>query len=605
MAHTYFRFGFSLSLLLVLSACPPPSSGVDSGFDAGDGGDGMDAGPADAGPPPPCTFDDECSSREPGSRCEPSTGKCVAAKPCANNGECNDQQVNDYCTDSIAEPCRCVVEANDGGKAGVCRRRKPSCAECETDSECGSDQGVFDPVGACRAIDGDDGGKKFCLRAPDVGTCSCGYVSQGGFCAPASKSCGAPGCVADADCKNNQVCNTQSCICENRCRWDFAEKKEAGTGCPAGKICWVDNASLNPNSIYYGSGRCRAPCSMDAECTNTATNPNGGAKLKCAAETLVDGGSSLKRCRANGACMDTLECPRAADTATYLGYCDRGTFACVADKCRVGDDPLTAQPFKDCRAPHACAVDAGVNYCRLLSCAEQGGAAIACDNGEYCCGEDKDGDGNADPCPSVSMKPDKCYPMPKPPFCTACMTAADCNAAVPSFGCTNGSKSPSCSPLPMLCVYAGDRGPGVMGINVCAPSTWNDGTQDPKFKVGKSVRGCPSGVLPSLIRPVFAMDGENYCVVDNDCRKGNSTGICGPDLQITLQDGGHPKSCQCFAGPGGDAMCPNLPDAGITSVCAWNSVDGGQMPCVTSVVCQQKANKVYSPTAAGFGACGL
>lgn len=556
---------------------------------------------------PSCSTDDQCKGIATGTRCETVTGLCIPATGCNLNSDCTSQDPTDYCY-QYGIQCRCITpEANDAGYSGVCRRRKAPCEECTSNDECGSDS-IFDPPGTCKALQGDSSGKKYCFQVKQ-GSCPCGMVDDGaGYCKPQSNTCDQVGCSADKDCKSGSVCNTGRCLCEPRCRWDFSKKELTAPGCPPGQTCWVDNANLDPTSVFYGAGRCRPPCSGDSDCAQSATNPYGGSKLACRAENLAGGGMSEKRCRATGQCMDDLECPEQPPTSVNLGYCDRASFQCKTD-CRVGTDPVTGAGYKDCRAPYACAADGGSNFCRLLTCVEQGGAAIACVRGQYCCGEDKNGDGTADPCPSTGLGPDNCYDAPKPPFCTACQSQADCqNVQLPAYltgagACANGSKSPSCSPLPMQCVYAGDRPGGAQGINVCAPSTWNDGTRD-SFGVGKDVRGCPAGTAASYFYPQLVQSQDDYCSVDADCNVGTDAGRCLPDTTQRLQDGGHPKACHCTAGTTGDSMCPNSPDGGVRSVCRFG-VPGQRVQCIESINCTLLPGNAYQAAGAPRYGCGL
>jgi hypothetical protein len=557
---------------------------------------------------PPCTNDDMCKGIQLGTRCELGAGKCIPARGCNMSSDCQVSNPSDYC-DIFGIGCRCVTpEANDAGYSGVCRRRKNVCEECTGNDECGSEF-VFDPLGTCKALQGDSSGKKYCFQQK-VGQCACGMIDDGaGYCKPQSNSCDQVGCAKDADCKSGSVCNTQKCLCEPRCKWDFFKKELVAPGCPPGQTCWVDNANLDPASTFYGAGRCRPACSGDGDCAfNATTNPFGGSKLACRAEILNGGGMSDKRCRASGQCMDDLECPEQPQTSVYLGYCDRGSFQCKTD-CRVGTDPTTGGGYKDCRSPYACAADAGTNVCRLLTCVEQGGASIACTRGQYCCGEDKNGDGTADPCPSTGLGPDNCYDAPKPPFCTTCQSQADCqNAQLPGYltgggACTNGSKSPSCSALPMQCIYAGDRPGGAMGINICAPSTFNDGTRD-SYGVGKDVRGCPAGYATTYFYPALIQSQDDYCSVDADCNVGTDAGRCAQDLTQRLQDGGHPKACLCNAGPNGDAQCPNATDGGVRSVCKFG-VPGQTVACIESINCTPPPGNAYQAVGAPRYGCGL
>ena len=166
--------------------------------------------------------------------------------------------------------------------------------------------------------------------------------------------------------------------------------------------------TTHSRTFDIGAGRCRPPCQNDMDCAfNSTSNPHGGTKLKCAGEQLAGGGLSEKRCRSNSNCMDNLECPVQPDTSIYFGYCDRGQYdggdACKLD-CRTGNDPVTQKPYKDCREPYGCKLENGINKCILKTCVEQGGASIACNRGEYCCGEDKNLTDAGDPCPPASQR---------------------------------------------------------------------------------------------------------------------------------------------------------------------------------------------------------
>ena len=423
-----------------------------------------------------------------------------------------------------------------------------------------------------------------------------------GYCQPQNNDCATPGCSQDKDCPSGSVCDTAKCLCEARCRWDFAQQTTV-PGCPPGQTCWVDEANLDPSSLYFGAGRCRPACTSDQDCTVAGGDPFGGPKLKCASE-VIGTGMSDKRCRANGQCMDDLECPQPPVDSPYNGYCDRASLSCQSDTCRTGDDPVTGVPYKDCRVPYACAMDGGVNVCRLLTCVEQGGAVIACRQGQYCCGEDKDDDGQPDPCPPADqLGPDNCYDAPVPPFCTTCMSSDDCaNLPAPSYltganACANGSKSPNCSPLPFVCVQAS------MNTNVCAVPTWNDGTV-----VGNTTRdalGCPVNYPVAFFRPEVApamsMTG-NYCDQDSDCDIGTDAGRCLPDNELLLPDGGHLKACMCTVGVPG--TCPNDPDAGITSQCRFG-ISGQTVPCVTSIGCLPGPGILFRDAGPPAFGCGL
>ncbi len=551
---------------------------------------------------PPCAKDDDCAALKEGLRCDQQAGRCIPGTPCnttIGDSQCQVNDPNDYCY-QFGVQCRCEPDTgvDAGSNDGVCRRRHGVCEECTTDAECGSSF-VFDPLGACKQLQGDTSGKKYCLQQK-TGQCPCGMIDDGtGYCKPQSNSCSQVGCSQDKDCPSGSVCSSTSCgICEPRCRWDFT-KKETVPGCPPGKVCWVDEANLDPTSLFYGAGRCRPPCTSNADCAQSASNPFGGPKLICEGETLAGGGTSPMRCRADGGCMDDLECPTLPSDSHYNGYCDRGALECKTD-CRLGNDPVTGQPYKDCRVPYACAADGGTNVCRLLTCVEQGGAVLACRQGQYCCGEDKDNDGKADPCPTTGLGLDNCYDAPVPPFCSTCMQDSDCqNLPLPPYmtgsnACANGSHSPNCSPLPYVCVQE------TMNTSVCAVPTWNDGTM-----VGVTTRaamGCPVNYTPTIFRPNPIMGQDNNCNTDQDCNIGTDAGRCAVDNTFLLADGGHGKSCMCTVGVPG--TCPNDPDAGLVSECL-NGITGQTRPCITSLACLANPSLLFSDAGPPKFGCGL
>ncbi len=584
---------------------------------------GVDAGQPDAGLV--CGKDDDCKVLGNGSTCDTSSGDCIIGRGCSSDQECQIDDPFDPCY-RLGVQCRCDRrDAPDSGGlfnyTGTCRRRLGPCQECTTHNECGEDPIIFGPpdgigAGRCKQLQGDTSGKNYCLYQR-VGQCPCGTIDDGtGFCKPQSNSCSQVGCNTDKQCPSGSVCTVNqpdagagSCggICVPRCRWDFGTKGLVAPGCPPGTTCWVDSANLDPTSIYYGSGRCKPPCAGDADCQQSSGNPFGGVNLKCAGEQLPGGGLTDKRCRANGECMDNAECPELPNNQPYLGYCDRAGFTCESD-CRTGSDPVTGMSYKDCRSPYTCSTDAGARVCRLQTCMEQGGASVACARGKYCCGDDKNGDSTVDPCPPPADRdPAGCYDAPRPPFCTVCQSKDDCkNVQLPAWlsgtnACANGSKNPSCSPLPMLCVYAGDKGQQ-QGVNICAPATFNDNSQDSQG-IRRSSRGCPSGYQVQFMRPVLSGGGEDYCDDDTQCNQGTDAGRCAPDPAAMKQDGGFRKACLCTAGTG-RTQCPNSPDGGLQTECR-TGVAGQNTYCIESVACIPPPGNAYqAPGEPQFG-CGL
>lgn len=595
-----------------------------------------DAG-VDAGPPP-CKNDFEC---EGGKICDLVNGTCVMGQTCSQDFQCQSLNSEDRCY-RYGQQCTCDTSAAGGG---TCRLRKGPCEECASDAECGADVVIFGPpdgigAGRCKALPNDMSGKKYCSYQR-VGQCACGTIDDGtGFCRPQSNSCTSVGCNIDKDCPSGAVCSVNrpdagvgSCggVCVPRCRWDFDIKENVAPGCPPGTTCWVDSANLNPESIYYGSGRCKPPCNDNTDCQASGNNPFGGTNLKCYGEKLSDGTDAPARCRANGQCMDKVECLpilNLPDDQPYLGYCDRASFVCKAD-CRTGADVVTGNPFKDCRPPYSCSADGGVNYCRLETCTEQGGAGIACAQGEYCCGDDKNFDGVADPCPPMAeQNAAGCYKAPKPPFCTECGAGNDFSMGVDSMvqaaadaecaalmraswaTCANGSNSPNCSTLKPSCEYAGDKGMAA-GIAVCMMPSVND-VGVVRLRYGdtpKTQIACPTNYSVQFVRPQpNPSQGVGYCNTNADCSilldgGVSDAGVCEPDQLLKQQDGGLLKACRCDA-KSGAAQCPNgtAPIGEVRSFCK-DAVTGSRSYCIETAVCTPPRGSVYKPTTE-FG-CGL
>lgn len=565
-----------------------------------------------------CVTDDECAVLHNGSVCDTRTGTCAPGRGCNDVSSCQFSDPTDPCY-QFGTQCRCDLrDSPDTTTQGTCRRRRAACETCQVDAECGDSAVIFGPpdgigFGKCRAMTGDTSGAKYCLYQR-VGACKCGTAPDTeGLCRPVNNSCTDVGCRNDKNCPTGSVCTVNlpddvagACggICKPRCRWNFDFRELAMPGCPPGQTCWVDSENLDAGSRYYGAGRCQAPCDDSTQCQQTLTNPWGASALVCVGEKLKSGALDAKRCRPDGECMDDFECPTLPTDEPPLGYCDRGTRTCKSD-CRVGIDPFSGNPYRDCRPPYACSLESGRAQCKLLTCAQQGGASLACVRGQYCCGEDKNGDGVADPCPPLTEQDAAgCYNAPRPPFCQSCQNNNGCqNPTLPAYlngACANGSKAPSCSLLPSLCVPVTTSSSGEP-LRVCAIATANDDTRINgrlKYQLG-----CPQGYEVHFIRHDFAPDDDaNSCQSDADCNQGTTQGKCEPDPELRLGDGGLGLSCRCEAGSG-KTMCPNSPKDGLATEC--RAASSGRTFCIESVVCLPPGGIVRQAPGAPYYGCGL
>ena len=547
---------------------------------------------------PACKIDDDCAHYNVGLRCNEASGHCIPAQGCNFNsdcaqcdprqGKCPDDQLDYYCNTLSGVGCRCVTENNQGGYVGVCRRRRGICDECTQDEQCGGGffPNPFEPPGRCLALQGDpngqlpDGGvRRYCFYQER--TCGCGMKPDvaTSACIPQSGSCTNVGCTDDGDCAAGSVCNVAQCLCEPRCRWNFDRQELNPPGCHPSESCWVDPENLDPNSPYFGAGRCRPPCVSTEQCE--AIDP----RLECRGEPVA-GGESNKRCRPKGECMDDFECDQPAGESEYVAYCDRETLKCVDDTCRIGIDPMTKQSFNDCKPGYKCENQNGVNKCVQQTCMEQGGARVGCTTGKHCCGEDRSGDGVPEPCPTAGIEPNNCYLAESPPFCITCQSDADCQN-LPS---TNGSI------LPNVCIGVAPPGGG-QPIGVCGVATHNDFTLD-SFGISLAHRGCPAKYEPQMI-PVD-------CTSDEECDPPGApgTGICDHDPAQPLPDGGFRLACLCTGTGTGDstAGCPGDLDAGTQTYCKYAPV-GATVACIRSVVCRPGGTIAFDDPS--MGGCGI
>lgn len=551
-----------------------PDDGNGNGNGNGTGGSGLPTVPTTP-PVPGCRIDDDCSN---GFRCDDTTKTCIAAKSCTSDANC--QYFIDGAEYCEGTECRCAVAT--GETTGYCHRRRAPCEECTTDSQCGTGAN-FEAQGACRALSGDTSGKKYCLQQQVGPTCECGFVPDGteGFCRPASNTCSGTGCTANSDCGLGQVCNVAACLCEQSCRWNFQTKK-TDPACADGMTCWVDGPNLDPQSKTYGQGRCRAPCTSDGQCTDPNTNLFASPDLVCAPEELADGGPTPNRCRPDGECMDSFECPEQPLGAIYKGYCDREARTCELD-CRVGIDPVTGFPYQDCRDGYGCQDRGGVRTCVERSCADLGGAELACsDPLDMCCGSDWNSDGSAAAESATCQgkgKPNGCFQGPKDVFCKTCTSQEDCAGLV----------GPSGSTLKSIC-YGFENPDTGEQVGLCTVPTTDNFARD-EFFVPQASKGCAKGFsateIPLIFNPNYGTDGDyNQCTSDDDCNVGHTAGRCAPIPGTERPDGSAPKVCLC---DGAGVQCPGTPDAPV-GFCRSGT---GLRACLESVVCMPGTAAVF------------
>jgi hypothetical protein len=467
----------------------------------GDGGvghypDGSTGTPSDGGPdagPGPCHTSSDCS---PLDYCAVSTGECLPAKPCmptqpdpTGSASC-EYPGTDYCG---LDNCYCDTNR------GVCLPRIAPCQPCTSDTQCGSDPGLYpDYTAKCVALAAAGGANQKVCVPVFRGTCPPGYVidTTGMYCVPAGGSCGAAGaCTSDADCdpmSQNPECDSARGICIAACTFDYTD---GTSSCPPGQICHVDPRLLTPTTNpNFGGGVCGGPC-----------NQSGGYTCPTGTMCVTDGASFLtnppSRCRPPPPeCIRDQDCPPSSANHS-LGYCDFTSLMCQTG----------CETNSNCESGYNCTSGA----CTQETCVQAGGALLACGFQQFCCGET-----GGPPCPSGTAQ-GTCYDAPDPPWCGTC--TAGQSVATPT-----GSTRPQPSQCQMGKIW-----------DSCDPSI---------------PAQCPNGW--------GCHDGLMFCNMDTDCGSGGKCEMLdtqyGQTMGCTCSNGNtcpSPLSTCQTGGDGGTPVC--------------------------------------------------
>ena len=384
-------------MLLVGHACagkraPGTLPGDSDAGDAGDAGgdDAGDGGPSEAG----CTSDSACGA----SRwCEHSTGICRDAKPCPQGqGNCDYQGFGpDYCGDQA-----CYCDPADQS----CKPLHLPCTACTASAQCGDDELAFNYASDCVPPDAGFADGSACIpRRDSYSGCPPGYATPaaGAYCIPNGGRCGGVGaCTSDSQCDPHSatpICNAPLGLCVGACTFDL--KTGESPACPAGQVCHLTPtlATLPPQDPNYARGRCGDPCTAATAC---------GEGLVCSEG--ID--HPAMRCGLPPPeCLGDVECPDSPSTNSW-GYCDESSHACKTD-CRTN---------LDCHPGFICSG----NACVSETCLQAGGASLACDYGQFCCGEAA----SPAPCPS-GVDGGACYDKPGGVWCGTCSKDDDCKTS--------------------------------------------------------------------------------------------------------------------------------------------------------------------------------
>lgn len=184
--------------------------------------------------------------------------------------------------------------------------------------------------------------------------------------------------------------------------------------------------------------------------------------------------------------------------------------------------------------------DAGV----LQKCGEPGVSAHdSCELGEFCCGEDRDGDGKADDCTNSAGIPvatvGQCYQAPSPPWCKGCGSNQECI----------GGGAPTHAVYPNICV---DLGSGPTCVYACKSnaqcpvgfscSDLKIQCQNDPTLCGDSARCQASGQVDTRGNPI------KYCSCSTPDTKGGEcpNATCGQEKKCVYTRGcvPGPQNCQ-------------------------------------------------------------
>jgi hypothetical protein len=293
-------------------------------------------------------------------------------------------------------------------------------------------------------------------------------------------------CSTDAQCDPHSatpICNPQLGLCVGACTFDL--KTGESPGCPAGQVCHLipTLAALPPQDPNYGKGRCGDPCTAATAC---------GSGLVCRSEGVDH---PVQRCGLPPPeCMGNVECPNSPATNSW-GYCDESTHACKTD-CRTNTD---------CHPGFLCSG----NACVAQTCLQAGGATMACDYGQFCCGETE----SPAPCPS-GIDGGACYDKPAGTWCGTCSKDDDCNTA--SYPKRAGNKN-------MCLKDASGNSYCALGCDVGHPAECPRSWQCQNIFVGCSKDGdCGNQAGAHCDLPADGGGGLCTCTSDPNCASGTN-----------------------------------------------------------------------------------
>eukprot|EP01127_Copromyxa_protea_P004479 TRINITY_DN1433_c0_g1_i1.p1 TRINITY_DN1433_c0_g1~~TRINITY_DN1433_c0_g1_i1.p1 ORF type:complete len:928 (-),score=122.14 TRINITY_DN1433_c0_g1_i1:168-2951(-) len=486
----------------------------------------------------PCTKNDDCSTL-PGKNCQASgqCKSCLSDADCgaSDGGEVTGQVSCNIATGVCGEAFQCTSNPSCVGNGGNNCQADKTCKTCTSNADCG-------------ALDGGEvSGQQVCDTTNGI----CGSCSQNSDCVGTSgNNCQADGtcrtCNSDADCgtldggenSGQEICNTNTGICEPRCTKNDDCDSKPGKNCQASGHCSSCSVDANCGVLDGGetsgqpicnsvSGICQSPCSNNANCTD----------------------KSGKNCQADGTCVS---CASDADCGVRDGGENSGQTVCNTD---LG---LCVTPFT-CTDNESCEGHGGANC-------QADGTCISCTRDT--CGN-LDG-GEKDKQPNCELSSRLCV--------DACETNNDC-AGTQGHNCQADGVCISCT-RDQDCANDGGE---VSGQTVCQTET---GICIDPCEVNDD---CPEGQNCQADGSCKACRSDNDCVFDGGekegepvCRDGICTG-CTSNSQCPL----YRPTC------GADGICFHCALAGCIGASAPNCLAETGLcvaTCTLDEHCQDECN---------------
>lgn len=384
------------------ASCPEGVCDEGSCVECLEGGDQCGDGYCDAGRCVECAIDDHCDV----GVCD--AGRCL---PCLTGSHCDDENdctqnscvqqscvfspltAGTACSSGVCDDGTCVFCVDDsatGTDSGCssttprCTRQggRATCAECEDDSQCESQQDCEVPSciqGSCQTTDAPEGTNcslglcdgqgacRECLSHPDCATGACddstcvscvddepdagidtGCNADAPQCLLTSGGPACAGCANDAQCQTNQECSTAACV-SGFCQVGDSEQ---GAPCSEGVCdrgscveCLAEGAQCD-DDLFCSGGSC-VECLTDRECggafcssgrcvdclsTSHCDDQNACTTDRCASGTCSNAprgtGSS---CGDGGVCSSTS--PPSCVECLDGSHCDDGV-DCTIESCQ-------------------------------------------------------------------------------------------------------------------------------------------------------------------------------------------------------------------------------------------------------------------------------